>query len=283
MVRFYKGLSHSLFLEEEEFQNNLLYVGLIFLFQPYFYIHFARILPDNLSLAFLVWSVYFFFKRHYMWAIPLAFFAVTTKALAIFPLAFIVGFYFFFERKEKLSHRFIVSSLFALSLTPTLLWFYYLKSQGILSPFFSSNGGMHHMAGTAWDLKVWTRVLHFGLLKGISIPVFLLLVFSVFRNKKKKLTYLYVLLAGYIATVFLVKDIFKTAPWYSFYFIAFFAVFMIPTFVKFKQKWKVICVLLIVLSSISTIDYSFDIGANVKQVGKELFIDLPCQDYLLHK
>ena len=258
------------------------------LFIPSIYIHASRYIPDFMSMALLIWGIYFFFKEKFLISWIILLFAVTAKVLAIIPLFFLCINYLFFYKEKRNLKKFLTLASFGLTIIPTFAWFYYLKINHIENPFFESTiNFVNHTKSSEWYLlmipKYWSKVFQWYFYRGIGIMSLLILIVGVL-NKREALSrelkiYLSTALC-FILNVIFFKSSQTTAPWYSFYFQIFFIPLIIYFFEKYQVKTKSFILIVHAIISIGFLKYY----NNFKQpTFEEAGVEVPCNFHEYHR
>lgn len=278
------------FCYEEFFKERLPSIYcLLFYFIPFIFIHLMRSLPDNLSIALLIWFFYFWLKKNFKWAFLLASLAVTTKLLAIFPIFFIMGHYLLYSNEETFKKRLLTGSLFALTVIPTIVWFYFLYVHKINNPFFEIKfSGLHHLNSNSEVIlylkrKFWSKVFTWNIIRGISIPLTILLLWGIFKKKTSHNSFLLSMFIGHLAYIIFTNSMQVSAPWYSFYFLFVYLLFAINLMLKLDLKWQVIITAIMIVHSISMIDYSTDVKSNLNFENIKHMSSIPCNFHEYYK
>lgn len=239
---------------------------LLVIFQPYIFLFYTRPIPDTLATIFTAFFLSYFIAQKHKFAWSFSVLAVTTKAIAIFPIFSTVLSYLFCQKlRENFTHRFIKSALYGLSIIPFIAWLFFLEKYSIQNPFFEEalqiSGS--HTSGTGekeiYNLRLFTRVLSWSFVKGTGIPIFILylmsFVYAVKKTQKSLIDYICLSIPfGHLFYVLMVASPQISAPWYSFYFNIFYTTFAALIFVKIKMHWKIIIILLTALTSLSLAD-----------------------------
>ncbi len=270
------------------YEKNTWAFVLLIAYTPIINIHFAKFVPDLLSFALMIWSIYFYEKKMPTWSWLFALFSVTTKALAI------IGFFFYFlgkllsnEENLKLSKRIIKYSFWGLTLIPSLYWFWIIKKNNWDSPFFQTSINFNqHTGGTdfkkALTLHYWARYITFVITRGVSWPVFFITSFEIFqglrlKNLNKMDKSFLIFLAGSPLYWLLIRAQ-SSDPWKSFYLILPFLYFAFRFLERQKSRIVIIFSLIVFLTSVTLVKYSIDTTKNFTATDKNLDVMLAC-DY----
>jgi hypothetical protein len=275
----------ELFQEQLEFK----YTFLLY-FIPFIYIHLARALPDTLAITLLIWFFYFWIKGNLRPAFIFAALAVTTKVLAIFPIFFLMGHYLIFERKFNFKKRFFIALTFALTILPTLLWFYYLYLHKINNPFFENHfAGFHHLNSRSQEIlyfkrKFWSKILTWVIIRGISIPLFVLIIWGLIKQKIKQTSLLLFMFIGHLCYIIFTNPMQVSSPWYSFYFLFIYMLFSFNLLIHLPGKIKVFVIACYLVHAFFMIDYSLNIQKNTDFQFITSLSSIPCDfhEYYRH-
>jgi hypothetical protein len=268
------------FIKELTDGNTLSRLSMYLAFVPSLYIHASRFLPDVFAMTLMIWGIAFFLKKRFLLSWCLMILAVTTKALVIVPLFSLVLVYLFLERKNINLEKLSIMSSFGLTIVPTFIWFYILKSNGIENPFFKINISIaHHSGGSDWSIlivkKYWSKIFQWHFYRGIGIASLAVLIHA-YAKKRSEFCF-NEKLVSVAAMLFLVNVIvFRgpqiSAPWYSFYFQVLFIFAFSFAFIKLKSKtqWG-----LIILNAIISFNFlSYGQFKNVSYM--DSVTQLPC-------
>ena len=290
---FFLHLIAREFISDFAKYRNLLLV--MIMGQPYIILHSARSIPDNLALMFLVIFLYFHLKQKIKSAFTFALLAVTTKALAIFPIFFLCVGNLLFKKEHSISKRFGVGTLYGLSIIPMLLWLYYLYDRQILNPFFPTNSFelTTHTGGSSYYFlfmkKFWSRILSWVVIRGISIPYFLLTLYATYKKikEKNKLESIdkisFTILGGHIIYILMVREPQLSAPWYSFYFLPFYLIVIFRNFAIYNLRVLTVSIIISVISGISMVKWNLNIADNTFVQINTQAADIHCNFHEFHK
>ncbi len=256
---------------------------------PFVMIHAHRPLPDNMSVMFLSFFLYFFLKKNKPIAFVFATLAVTTKALAIFAI-FSVCLGELFAYKKQWKENFFKNLLFALSVIPMLLWLYYLKENSIPNPFFADSLGVQHSGGMNFvDLttrKYYSRIFSWTAVRGVGVFIFVLSIFTAIKMKVKEpqMKILIWGILGQILYIVIVRGPQRAAPWYSFYFLPFYFLVFAYWSNLVGKKWFSAIVIINLISSLSFLRYTTEFEENLfKQTPKHAGIPCDFHKYIYEK
>lgn len=232
---------------------------------PFLYIHFARYLPDTLMAAFLAFFLLSWQRRNYALAILLAFLAVTTKATAIFAIGSAWLAYALFSRDPLLKRAYWGAALLS-SVIPMVAWLYFLFRSGTDNPFFSGDINLgRHTGGSDFHIvftsAYWARFFTWVVTRGVSIPLFLTVVITLFRWRRltEASKFLAVTALGIVPYWIVVRGPQFSAPYYSFPFLVPLAALAIAQLLSARKTyWAYASVAALILTSAGKLEYSLD-------------------------
>lgn len=174
--------------------NNLSFF--LILTTPVFLRYLTQYLPDLMALLLLLIGVFFLLKNYFWSALFFFTLSVTSKALTIFAIAPLLGFYFW-QKNSTLARkatRLTINDLIrwtlytSFTLLPFFVWLYLLKTKNIPNPFFSesSSAQLRHTGG--WDMLLsttyYSRIWDWVVRVGVGLPLFFGYVWQALHIKK---------------------------------------------------------------------------------------------------
>ncbi len=269
-----------------EHNYNKIILLLLICFQPYIYIHAHRPLPDNLAIVFLIFTIFFYIQERYGISILLATLAVTTKALAIFPIFFLCVGNMLYDNKP-FRKKVIINLLHGLAVIPFFMWLYYLQYHHIYNPFFEHTVGIHHTGGNNYSILLsknyWSKLFSWIVIRGVNPIIFLTGIFylAISYKKQSKLNrYFQILFIGHIIYILIIRGPQRTAPWYSFYFLFIYLTLSWNIIYNWNIKYKILTIITLIIYSMGFISLTFNIKHNI-QIPIPLNANIACSKLIM--